>query len=145
MISFEISDELLKGWEVLVVDDESDSLEVAQTLLEMCGALVFVASYGQQGLELAILNRPRFIISDLSMPGMSGWQLLRALKNNPTTQDIPVIALTAHAMAGDRELAFGAGFHNYLSKPLEPETFINSVLNLLMDIPSFAQELQPGL
>ena len=141
MTSFEISEELLKDWQVLVVDDEPDSLEVAELLLEMCGATVITATNGRDGLEKAAQHRPRFILSDLSMPDMSGWQLRRALAANLATANIPVIALTAHAMQGDRELAFAAGFHNYLSKPLIPETFINNVLTLLMDIPSIAHDL----
>ena len=141
MISFSTSDDLMKNWYVLVVDDEADSLEVAQTLLEMCGATIFTAKNGQEGLEKAIQHRPRFILSDLSMPEMNGWQLLHALKNDLRTRDIPVIALTAHAMQGDCELGFAAGFHNYLTKPLVPETFINNVLTLLIDVPSLADEL----
>ncbi len=141
MMSFSTSDDLLKNWCVLVVDDEADSLEVAQTLLEMCGATILTAKNGQEGLEKAIQHRPRFILSDLSMPEMNGWQLLHALKNDVRTQDIPVIALTAHAMQGDRELGRAAGFHNYLTKPLVPETFINTVLTLLLGVPSLAADL----
>ena len=142
MKTFTMSESLLKGWDVLVVDDEADSLELAQELLEMCGATIQTASNGREGLEKATQRRPRFILSDLSMPEMSGWQLLRALKNDPRTKDIPVIALTAHAMQGDRELGFAAGFHNYLTKPLMPETFINNVLTLLMDVPSIAKAFE---
>ena len=141
MMSFSTSDDLLKNWCVLVVDDEADSLEVAQTLLEMCGATILTARNGQEGLEKAIQHRPQFILSDLSMPEMNGWQLLHALKNDLRTRDIPVIALTAHAMQGDRELGCAVGFHNYLTKPLVPETFINNVLTLLIDVPSLAEEL----
>ena len=142
MITFEISDELLKNWDILVVDDEPDSLEVAQTILEMCGASVVTAINGKDGLEKALQLRPRFILSDLSMPDMSGWQLVSALKKDARTRDIPVVALTAHAMQGDRELGFAAGFHNYLTKPLMPETFIGNVLTLLLDVPSIAKDLE---
>lgn len=128
----------MEGWTVLVVDDEPDSLDVASTLLEMVGVSVLTASNGKLGLELAQAHRPRFIISDLSMPEMSGWEMLKHLKADVATQDIPVIALTAHAMRGDRERAVAAGFHNYLTKPLRPETFINDLLKLLVDIPQMA-------
>mgnify|MGYP000983362338 CR=1 FL=1 len=128
----------MEGWTVLVVDDEPDSLDVASTLLEMVGVSVLIASNGKLGLELARAHRPRFIISDLSMPEMSGWEMLKHLKADVATQDIPVIALTAHAMRGDRERAVAAGFHNYLTKPLRPETFINDLLKLLVDIPQMA-------
>jgi len=132
----------MNGWKVLVVDDEPDSLEVAETLLEMVGVEVLTAGNGKIGLEHAKTHRPNFIISDLSMPQMSGWQMLKHLKEDPATQNIPVIALTAHAMRGDRERAIAAGFHNYLSKPLRPETFINDLLKLLINIPQMATMLE---
>lgn len=134
-MSFSLGPDLLKGWTVVVVDDEPDSLEVAQTLLQMCGATVYTGSNGHEGYELCVNHRPKFIISDLSMPEMSGWELIHKLKTTPVTSSIPVIALTAHAMKGDRELAMGAGFHNHLSKPLQPNNFVVDVLSLLVDIP----------
>jgi CheY-like chemotaxis protein len=75
------------------------------------------------------------------MPEMDGWGMLGALKLDRATLDIPVIALTAHAMVGDRERAIMAGFHNYLTKPLTPATFMKDLLVLLTDIPAFASEL----
>lgn len=141
-MTFTITPELLKGWTVLVVDDEPDSQFVAQTLLEMCGATVVTANNGREGLEAAKRVRPNFIISDLSMPEMSGWQMLHAIKLNLATRDTPVIALTAHAMQGDRKRAIEVGFHNYLTKPLMPETFIHDLLVLLIDVPDLAHRLK---
>ena len=129
--------QILDTWKVLVVDDEPDSLAVAQILLELYGATVFTASNGEEALQLAIQNRPKLIISDLSMPNMSGWQLLHKLKANGLTRDVPVIALTAHAMEGDRARGFAAGFHNYLTKPLQPETFVSDLLSLVVGLPDF--------
>jgi len=140
-MEFNITSKLLKGWDVLVVDDEPDSLLVARSLLQMCGANVQTASNGKEGFEVAQKLRPQFIISDLSMPVMSGWQMLHMLKNNLATREIPVIALTAHAMAGDRQRAIEVGFHNYLVKPLRPESFINDLLKLLIDVPLIAERL----
>ena len=131
----------LAGWKVLVVDDEPDSLEVAGDLLEMVGVVVLTANNGVEGLEQARAYLPNFIISDLSMPEMSGWEMLKHLKEDGATQDIPVIALTAHAMQGDRERVLAAGFNNYLSKPLRPETFVSDLLKLLVDIPQVADML----
>lgn len=135
---------ILKDWVVLVVDDEADSLEVATRILRHYGAVVHTATNGQEGLEVVRTIRPRFIISDLSMPIMDGWGMLDALKRERETLDIPVIALTAHAMTGDRERAIMAGFHNYLTKPLTPATFLRDLLNLLTDIPAFASEIKVG-
>lgn len=141
-MQFRMSPGLLLDWDVVVVDDEPDSLLVAQTLLEMCGANVLTANNGAAGLALVREARPRFVLSDLSMPIMSGWQLLHALKDDVHTSYIPVIALTAHAMEGDRVRAMEVGFHNYLVKPLRPETFINDLLRLLIDDPHIGDMLR---
>lgn len=130
--------DILGSRKVLVVDDEPDSLAIAEVLLSVCGAVVLTANNGSEGLAAAVEHLPMFIISDLSMPEMSGWDMLVKLKESPRTRDIPVIALTAHAMRGDRARAIEAGFHNYLSKPLSPETFIHDLLILLVDIPNIA-------
>ncbi|MFZ4828349.1 MAG: response regulator [Phototrophicaceae bacterium] len=127
----------LQGKTVVVVDDEPDSQFVAQKLLEMAGAIVVVADNGKEGLEKIRQHRPSFVVSDLSMPVMTGWQMVDEMKKDRTLQDIPVIALTAHAMSDDRPKAIAAGFHNYLTKPLMPENFINSLLRLVMDTPEF--------
>ncbi|MBI1258150.1 MAG: response regulator [Chloroflexi bacterium] len=131
----------LQGKKILVVEDEPDSLEVASILLEMYGADVITATNGREGLDQARKHQPRFIISDLSMPEMSGWEMVHHLKDDRSTMDIPVVALTAHAMTGDRERALAAGFHNYLSKPLRPDTFINDLMKLVADSPELMQTL----
>ncbi|MBC7870524.1 MAG: response regulator [Chitinophagaceae bacterium] len=136
-----IPHDLLQGWDIVIVDDEGDSLEVASFILDFYGANVHAGTSGQEALTLAIEVRPRFIISDLSMPGMDGWELLNALKSNLATRDIPVIALTAHAMVGDRDRAIAAGFHNYLTKPLTANTFIDQLIQLLMNIPVLSEHL----
>jgi CheY-like chemotaxis protein len=135
--------DILQGWDVLVLDDEPDSLEVATRVLRFYGAVVHNASNGKEGLaKLREMSpKPRFIISDLSMPEMDGWAFLYELKQDRSTMDIPVIALTAHAMAGDRERGIQAGFHNYLTKPLTPMTFMSDLLRLLIDVPEFATAL----
>ncbi len=125
----------------MVVDDEPDSQEVASRILRYYGAQVCTASNGQEGLESIRTVRPRLVLSDISMPVMDGWSFISQIKNDRRTLDIPIIALTAHAMVGDRERAITAGFHNYLDKPLTPETFIKDLLRLLIDVPAFTAEL----
>src|SRR5947208_14725892 len=97
-----IQRDTLKDWDILVVEDEIDSLEVAERILKFYGAKVHSATNGQQGLDMLITQslHPRFIICDLSMPVMSGWEFVDQLKRNRATLDIPIIALTAHAMIG---------------------------------------------
>ncbi|MBL8155409.1 MAG: response regulator [Anaerolineae bacterium] len=133
--------DLLAGWDIVVIDDEPDSLEVAEIILDAYGANVRTGSNGAEGLDLVRKVRPRFVISDISMPVMDGWGFIHTLKNDRSLMDIPAIALTAHAMVGDRERAITAGFHNYLTKPLTADTFIYDLLKLLMDIPELAEHL----
>ncbi|MCB9437101.1 MAG: response regulator [Anaerolineales bacterium] len=135
----------LKGWNILVVDDEPDSLFVAQYILTYHGAAVHTAIDGQEGYNVALEVRPKLIIADLSMPEVDGWTMLQMLKGNDITRIIPIIALTAHAMVGDRERALAAGFDNYLSKPLTVETFLRDLMRLLKDIPILAELLNSGL
>lgn len=133
---------ILQNWKVLVVDDEPDSLEVAGRILRHYGADVTIAGNGQEALDAVRLQRPRLIISDLSMPVLDGWGLIYELKQNRATSEIPMIALTAHAMIGDRDRAIAAGFHNYLIKPLTPATFMRDLIRLLVDIPEFAETVK---
>ena len=137
----QIPQHVLQEWRVLVVDDDPGSLEVAKVILSFHGAQVFTATNGEEGLNAAQSCRPKFIISDLSMPIMDGWTMIDKLKRDRFLSDIPIIALTAHAMTGDRERALAAGCHNYLSKPLTPATFMRDLLILLVDIPSIGAEL----
>jgi CheY-like chemotaxis protein len=126
---------VLSGWKVLVVDDDTMSRDVARLMLKHYGAEVQTAVDGIEGLEAALTLLPRLILTDLSMPRMNGWELVEALKKDVRTKDIPVIALTAHAMYGDRERALAAGCHNYMTKPLTPSTFMRELVRLLVDIP----------
>jgi CheY-like chemotaxis protein len=132
-----IPNNVLDGWKVVVVEDEADSLEVATLLLEMYGAQVIGARNGKEGIDLIRQHRPNFVISDLSMPEMSGWELIEALKHEERVlAEIPVIALTAHAMDHDRRKAIEVGFHNFITKPLQPEKFVTQVIAILsVDLP----------
>src|SRR5690606_2945113 len=103
---------------------------------------VVTATNGREGLELIRNSHPKLVISDISMPVMDGWGLIFEMKNDRSLSEIPTIALTAHAMMGDRERAISAGFHNYLTKPLTASTFIHDLVTLLVTIPDFAAELQ---
>ena len=129
-----MTEQILKGWVVVVVEDEPDSLDLAEILLMQCGATVHTARNGVQGMEIIRKVRPNMVISDLAMPQMDGWAMMKALKKDRATMDIPVIALTAHAMLGDREKAMAAGFHNYLTKPLTLSTFFSEMVRIVSDI-----------
>lgn len=133
--------ESFKGMKVLIVDDDPPGLEIMALLLQHFGAITHKATNGREGIEQAQLLHPDFIISDLSMPVMDGWEMIAWLKHERTTASIPIIALTAHAMIGDRERAIAAGCHNYLTKPINPPTFIHDLYMLLVEIPELAEQL----
>jgi CheY-like chemotaxis protein len=137
----QISRYLLQDWIVVVVDDDPISLEVAEVILAYYGATVLTAENGSDGVSIIRHHQPRLIIADLSMPVMDGWEMIAKLKGDRVTSDIPIIALTAHAMVGDRERALAAGCHNYLTKPLTPATFIRDLAQVLFEIPELAPYL----
>lgn len=132
----------LNGWEVVIVDDEEDSLEVAEILLLELGATVYTATNGQDGLDLIRKVRPQLVISDLSMPIMDGWGLIFEMRKDPDLREIPALALTAHAMLGDRERTMAAGFQEYLTKPIEAKPFIRELLERLASLPRLQAALQ---
>lgn len=129
----EVPRTIFAGWHVVVVDDEEDSLDIVQILLEAYGATVTLAPNGLEAFALVQRIKPHFIISDISMPEGDGWEFIKALHKDESLCHIPVIALTAHAMTGDRERVMQAGFDHYLTKPIIPETFANQLAALLND------------
>lgn len=105
-------------WHIMIVDDEPDNLEVVAETLEYRGAVVKTALNGKQALEILEDFSANLILTDLSMPVMDGWQMRARLKTNEKLNHIPVLALSAHAIAGDQERALEAGFDGYLTKPV---------------------------
>ena len=124
------SEEVAK-WTVLIVDDEPDNLGVPLKTLTHFGATVYTAEDGQQALTLLSEVEPTFVLLDLSMPVMDGWETIREMRNNPRTTSLPVIALTAHAMGGDKQRAMDAGFDGYITKPFRIATFLNEIQECL--------------
>jgi two-component system cell cycle response regulator DivK len=108
---------------ILLVEDAEDNRELARELLEVAGYLVIEATNGLEALEQARRHPLDLVLLDLSMPIVDGWEALRQLKADPRLAAIPVVALTAHAMAGDRERALAAGCHGYITKPIVVRTF----------------------
>lgn len=123
--------EVFKDWDILVVDDEDDCLDVVKRLLKRAGAKVTTAVNGMDALNVLDHLKPKFILADLSMPSMDGWKLLDAIKHNLHMSELPVIALTAHAMIGDRERGIAAGFYDYITKPFDPARFVDDLVRLL--------------
>jgi two-component system cell cycle response regulator len=109
---------------VLVVEDDPDSLELMTYLFRAFGHEAVGATSGDQALTLASSTSPDLIVCDLRLPGMDGFELLSHFKSQPSLQSVPVIAVTAYAMPGDRERVIGAGFDGYVTKPIDPESFV---------------------
>jgi len=109
---------------VLVVEDDLDSLELMSYLFRAFGHDVIGASRGDIALRLAAESHPNLILCDLRLPGMDGFELMRQFKSLPGLGSVPVVAVTAYAMPGDRERVIGAGFDGYVSKPIDPKTFV---------------------
>ena len=124
----------IKQWTVLIVDDEPDNRTIAETVLSFSGAKVHTAVHGVDGLKLLEDLTPSFVLLDLSMPVMDGWEMLKQIRANVKTQTIPVIALTAHAMAGDRERALEAGFDGYIAKPFRLGTFMSELTSCFQEL-----------
>ncbi len=104
---------------ILYVEDNEDNVFMLKNRLARAGHTVIVATDGAQGVAMALSERPDMILMDLSLPVLDGWQATRQIKATPDTRHIPVIALTAHAMAGDREKALSAGCDDFDTKPVE--------------------------
>ncbi len=115
---------------VLVVEDVDFNRELIVQLLEDKYEVIEAVN-GQQGVELAERERPELILMDLSLPVMDGWEATRRLKANADLRAIPVIALTAHAMKGDKEKALAAGCDDYLVKPLDEDELMTRIAKYL--------------
>jgi CheY-like chemotaxis protein len=116
---------------ILIVDDNEGGLMLATAVLDREGFRVESAASPEEVLERLRVHRPDLILMDVQLPGQDGLSLTRQLKADPATAGIPVVALTAHAMASDRELALAAGCIGYISKPIETRTLGDLVRGFL--------------
>ena len=121
----------MKTATILIIEDNQFNLELATDLLEANCFKVWHARTAEEGLRLAGRLAPDLILMDLSLPGMDGLAATRALKTQPSTRHLKVIALTAHAMKGDQEIATRAGCDGYLIKPIDTRTFARRVAEFI--------------
>lgn len=115
---------------ILIVEDTQKNLDIFVQVLESEHSIV-QAHDGEEGLRLASAERPDLILMDLSLPTIDGWEATRRLKADPALRDIPVVALTAHAMVGDEQKARAAGCSGYLTKPIRPKELLDAVRKTL--------------
>ncbi len=114
---------------ILIVEDNMDTYELVRFILEKNGFETFLAMNGRDGVTAVNAQKPDLIIMDLSMPEMDGWTATRLIKSNPATTDIPLIALTANALPGDRKRALDAGCNEYITKPMDLMDLLETVQN----------------
>ncbi len=112
---------------VLVVEDNEMNMQLVEYLLEEGGYDILKATSGEEALEVISKTTPDLILMDIHLPGMDGLSVVRATKDNGRTRSVPILALTAHAMRGDKDRFLGAGCDGYISKPIDVKTFIPSI------------------
>jgi CheY-like chemotaxis protein len=115
----------------LVIEDNVDNMELMRQLLEANGYKVLKAETGQQGFDVALEARPDFILLDIQLPDIDGLEVLQKIRSSEIKDDIPVIAVTSYAMAGDREKIMAAGCNSYIEKPIDPEKVISRIRQIL--------------
>lgn len=115
------------GARILLIEDNAQNRYLTKFLLEQRGHRILEAHTGPVGLEMAAQLRPDLILLDIQLPGMDGHAVARALKSDAALKDIPIVAVTSYAMAGDREKCLAAGAEGYIEKPINPESFVTEV------------------
>ena len=121
---------------ILYVEDMKTNVYVLENRLKRAGFAVLVANDGLQGVAVATAEQPHLVIMDLGLPVLDGWEAARRLKAAPETRHIPIIALSAHAMPGEREKALEAGCDDYDTKPVELPRLLAKIRALLPDAPA---------
>jgi len=117
---------------LLLIEDNEMNRDMLSRRLERRGYEVLIAVDGEQGVAAATAHQPDLILMDMSLPVLDGWESTRRLKQQPETQGIPVLALTAHAMAGERDKALAAGCNDYDTKPVDFVRLLGKIETLLL-------------
>lgn len=115
----------------LIIEDNDNNMELISIILESTGYQTLKADTGQKGIDLAIEKLPDFIILDIQLPDMNGLEVLKKIRSSKADGHIPIIAMTSHAMAGDREILLAAGCNGYIEKPISPEKVMGQIQEIL--------------
>ena len=118
---------------ILIVEDNELNRDMLSRRLMRKGFDIVMTEDGQKGVEMSLSENPDLILMDLSLPIMDGWEATSTIKNAEETKEIPIIVLTAHAMAGDREKALEAGADEYDTKPIEFKRLLGKIKDFLND------------
>jgi len=126
-----VAKKLLSGRRVLLVEDNDANLQVARELIEQAGLAVEVAVHGAEAVAMAHKQRFDGILMDLQMPVMDGLTAARKIRKGPSPSDLPILAMTANAMASDREECLAAGMNDHIAKPIKPEILYKTLVHWL--------------
>jgi CheY-like chemotaxis protein len=116
---------------ILVIEDDDPSLMLAKYLFETAGYHIITATTGAEGVQQALLHAPDLILCDLQLPVFTGYEVRSRLVESPAWRAVPIVAVTAFSMMGDRDEVLAAGFAGYISKPIDPTTFVAQVREFL--------------
>jgi len=116
---------------VLVIEDNEDNLRLITYAIQRSGYEVIAAVTGEEGVGLALRERPFFIIVDINLPGMDGLEVTKRIRNSDIDSNIPIIAITSHAMLGDRERIMAVGCNGYFEKPIDPLTIMDKIHEII--------------
>ncbi|MES2932129.1 MAG: response regulator [Pseudomonadota bacterium] len=116
---------------ILVIEDNATNMALVVYLIEAFGYQPLSAFDGEQGFEMTLKELPDIVLCDVHLPKLDGYDVVKKIKNEPALQHIPVIAVTALAMVGDREKLLEVGFDGYIAKPIEPEYFVTQIEKFL--------------
>ena len=115
----------------LVIEDNEDNMKLITFILEKNGYGTIRAENGKMGIELALKERPDFILLDIQLPDMNGQEVLKEIRKSKIDGEIPIIAVTSFAMSGDRERLLGAGCNGYIEKPIDPINIMNQIKKVI--------------
>lgn len=116
---------------VLIIEDNKDNLRIVKYALERSGYEVVSSERGEEGVVLALKERPSFILMDINLPGIDGIETTKRIRQSEADGDVPIIAITSYAMTGDRERIIAAGCSGYIEKPIDPLTIVEQIHKLL--------------
>ena len=115
----------------LIIEDNEDNLELIRFILELNGYQTSFAMTGLEGVHAAVTCFPDFIILDIQLPDINGFEVLKRIRQHPLGQSVPIIAMTSYAMAGDKEVLLAAGCTAYIEKPIDPMSVIGQINNAI--------------
>lgn len=116
---------------VLVIEDNSDNLKIVTYALQRAGYEVLAAETGEEGFEIALRERPFFVLMDINLPGMDGIETTKRIRESEIDGSVPIIAITSYAMTGDRERILAAGCNGYIEKPIDPISIIQQIHEII--------------